>query len=560
MNDLSPPKPEDLRPPHVVMRLARLGAFHQCRLSFMRTLLRRMKREDWEFSRPVFDVDGAGVGTAVYTATGPERSYSLVCFGHDLPPDQRSDRVIAEAWDATFALHDGIPDAEDIARLAANVPKQEAGRVSAKELTLSRANRSVRLFAHVIDCLAAGQQPDRDKITEVGYLMRTTAVYGSGKFGALDRAGVQERAECNGPFQLEMLTVFLIRAFVLDLVEHMARERAPDRAVALEPALRRRFGIGNSTGLGMAPFLINHPLLIHKWIAARETALARVRAVGQARARDRAAFTDALARARRQADDWRSAHDLQIAKLADLRGDLARIAAHAAEFTAGANPWDALYRWGAKTLTLEGQEALVALILEPHGDLIDDLTDEMAADEVAGFDIDGAMPLAKIRDIIAREYRWAREIDWQARPAQARAWYVSEEKLEPRLGERHDEPIADYEQPLAPGRDIAAMADDLDHFGGDTCAAFLRQHPEHRHSLRRAQIVAAHPYAEIRDNTIAATMLPIDLLRCKLSFFGASNFDPRSDRWLRINMFQNAPFPHELASADPDQWSYGPEA
>ena len=53
-------------------------------------------------------------------------------------------------------------------------------------------------------------------------------------------------------------------------------------------------------------------------------------------------------------------------------------------------------------------------------------------------------------------------------------------------------------------------------------------------------------------------MRPIDLLRCKLSFFGASKFDPRSDRWLRITMYQGAPFPDELARLDPDDLAYPP--
>jgi len=46
------------------------------------------------------------------------------------------------------------------------------------------------------------------------------------------------------------------------------------------------------------------------------------------------------------------------------------------------------------------------------------------------------------------------------------------------------------------------------------------------------------------------------MLRCKLAFFGATRFDPRSDRWVRITMYQNAPFPHELASLGPEDWSY----
>ena len=550
-----------LRPPQQVMRLARLGSFHQSRLSFMRILLRRLTAENWRFEKRLFEIDDTGVGRAVYTAHGPERSYSLVAFAHDLPADQRSDRVIAEAWDCTFTLFDGIPTEGDLTRLIANVPLQEAGRISHSELSLSRANRSVRLFEHVVSRLAAGQQPDAELVTSVGYLMRTTAVYGSGKFGAADREKICDRPECIAPFQIEMLSVYLTRAFVLDLVEHMARTRAPYTAVAIEPNLRRRFGIGNSTGLGMAPFLINHPALLGNWIAARETALARVRSVAAASDAEVALFRDRLACAVTNAQNWRSEHPLQIEKLKDLRADLAKLNAHASDFDfAQSQPWDQLYQWAEANLSLEGQEQLVSLLLEPYPDLVDGLADCLGADEAASWPIDGAM---KIKDLRARWdefYDWTREIDWDARENQARAWYVSAEKLEPRLGERFDEPIADYEQPLSPGRDAARLAADLAGYADDDLtASFLLAHPEHRHMVRRLQILDRNPYIEIRDNTISATVLPIDMLRCKLSYFGAGHFDPRSDRWVRINMFMGAPFPHELAEMGGDDWCYPTE-
>ncbi|MEO0360593.1 MAG: hypothetical protein AAF322_05775, partial [Pseudomonadota bacterium] len=209
-----------LRPAAQVMRLSSLGSFHQTRLSFLRVLLRRMRAERWRFDRPLWEVDARGVGRAVYRARTPARVYSLVAFAHDLPDALRSDRVIAEAWDATFALFDGEPTRDDLDRLAGNVPRQEAGRVGRRELTLSRANRSGRLFDHAVERLAAGAQPDAAAIDEVGYLMRTTAVYGSGKFGAADRAAYAGREEMAAPFQAEMLTVFLIRAFTFDIVEH----------------------------------------------------------------------------------------------------------------------------------------------------------------------------------------------------------------------------------------------------------------------------------------------------------------------------------------------------
>ncbi len=269
----------DLRSPETVMRLARLGSFHQTRLSFMRVLLRRLDREGWRMSRTRWDVDERGEGVAIYRAAGPLRSYSLVCFAHDLPPEKRTDRVIAEEWDAAFALFDGDPTAVDIARLAANVPRQEAGRVSEKEIVLARANKSVRLFDHVASCLAAGNQPRPEALAEIGYLMRTTAVYGSGKFGLAVREAISDRSEFSGPFQAEMLAVFLVRAFTFDLVDHAAKIKSPKTATTLAPALRRSLGVGNATGLGMAPFLVNHPALLDRWIGAREAALARVRSL-----------------------------------------------------------------------------------------------------------------------------------------------------------------------------------------------------------------------------------------------------------------------------------------
>lgn len=553
----------NLRPPDTVMRLERMGSFHQCRLSFMRTLLRRMKRDSWSFECPLFDIDVQGVGTALYsvavpTESGTDRTYTLVAFAHDLPPELRSDRVIATAWDATFALHDGVPNAEDIERLRKNVPLQEAGRVSAKELTLSRANRSVRLFSQVVESLAAGQQPDIELVDDVGYLMRTTAVYGSGKFGAADRASIAQRPELLAPFQAEMLTVFLIRAFVMDLVEHMAAAAAPATAVTLEPAIRRRFGVGNSTGLGMAPFVVTHPRLIHRWIAAREEALARVRAVEFASSAEIELFLSVVDRARLMVDSWHSDHEIQQQKLSSLRIDLEAIDRYVESHNlATCYAWNELVVWAHDSLSIEGQELVVSLLLEPYGDLVDDLAEAMHADESSPARIDGELSITHVRSALEASYGWALAIDWDAAEPNARAWYVSEEKLEPRLGERHGEPIGEYEQPLQPGRDASRMNRDLLAWDDeDDLASFLRVHPEHRHVARRLMIVGDFPYSEVRDNTIDAKMLPIDLLRSKLSFFGATHFDPRSDRWVRITMFRGAPFPTEVATSDPDQWSY----
>ena len=557
-----------LRPASQVMTLARMGSFHQSRLSFMRVLLRRLKAENWQFKQSRWLIDANGVGVATYEAIGPERSYTLVAFAHDLPAEKRSDRVIAEAWDATFTLHDGTISDTDIERLRQNVPLQEAGRISDDEFVLSRANRSVRLFDYVRDCLAAGTQPDPATIEPVGYLMRTTAVYGSGKFGAADRDIWANRPEFSGSFQPELLAVWLIRSFTIDIVEHMAAVKAPAKAVRLNPDIRRRIGVGNSTGLGMAPFLINHPSLIHAWINARETALARVRALAATDQAGLSRFLTMVAKAAKNADEWTTGSPYQHGKTQSLRHDLVGLDAFVRGLDADIDqPWDRIYRWGEANLSLEGQEQLVSLLLEDHGALIDDLAIGMAADEATHFRIDGSMPLSLLRQMMDTAYSWTKGIDYSQNDALARVWYVSEEKLEPRLGERFEEPIEPYEQPLAPGRDAVQVMKAIDQWienparsGDDNVAVFLLKHPEHRHIVRRMQTVFTLPYAEIQDNTISAEMQPIDLLRCKLSFFGASKFDPRSDRWLRITMYQGAPFPDELAMLDPDILFYPPLA
>ena len=268
--------PTGLRPASQVMDLARLGSHFQSPLSFVRSSLRRMMNQRWQISRSRFDLDGNGFGTAIYRIDTPNAHYHCVIFSAYLPPEKRSDRVIADQWDVAFVLLAGDVDAAQLADLQRNVPLQEAGRFDARVLVLSRANRSLRNFDRFLAALAEGNQPDPRQLAEVGYLYRTTAVYGNGKFGIADFACLQGNPDFDQPFSAQMFTVYLLRHFSIEQIEHMARALAPQRAVPLAPALQRYLGVGNATGLGMAPFLINHPQLVERWIATRERALALV--------------------------------------------------------------------------------------------------------------------------------------------------------------------------------------------------------------------------------------------------------------------------------------------
>lgn len=532
-----------LRDPNDVMRLTRLGSAFPTRLSFQRVLLRRLAQDGSRVTRPVWEIDADGFGRAVYCVDLGGYTYSLVAFSTPLDDANRTDRVIATAWDTTYVLFDGVPTTADLDRLEQNAPKQEAGRFEPTEIVLCRANKSVRLFAHVVDALKAGTQPDADLVTKTGYLMRTTAVYGNGKFGIADRARIAERPGLGGPFMAEMLAVWLVRGFTHDLAEHMGGAR-------LDRDLKRRLGIGNSTGLGMAPFLVSHPVLLHHWFETREKALARVVEIMQLPKDVAQTYTNLCDRALRHLRQWHVPDPTHQARNEQLAADWAELIRDWDE-DVWRLPFSPLqFLEASRDYSEDVQELAVALLLEPMGDLIDDLAADLASDTPLTFD--ASMEVAELRGLIDAHAAWALDIDFNAPAETAQFWYVSEEKLEPRLGNRTAEDGADRESPLDIARRIKGLYDDL-HGATGTVAGFLMRHPEHRFALRRVQTLAANAFSELRDNLISERCLPIDMLRAKLACFGASKFDPKSDRWTRINLCQGAPLFDELDNAD-DWW------
>ena len=310
----------ELRNPNIIMKLSRLGSFHQSKLSFLRSFLKEFK--NWEYKRDLFELSESGYGTAVYSLKKDSRVYSLICFANELKENERSDRVIATKWDAAFTLYDGVPTKQDIERLRMEVPQQEIGRLSYKELTLSRANKSVRIFDHVVENLSKGKQPDIELLSKVGYLYRTTAVYGSGKFGLADRFRIKNRKEIYGPFRLEMMLVYLVRKFTFDQVNHIAKHKNPRNAVTLDLHICRNLGIGNSTGLGMAPFIVNHPTLLNNWILARETALKNIRKVKFAETKDIDLFKICLKKSIKNITSWNTDSEFQQKKIKSLLNDV----------------------------------------------------------------------------------------------------------------------------------------------------------------------------------------------------------------------------------------------
>ena len=543
-----------LRPASEIMKLSRLGSFHQSKLSFLRSFIREFK--DWEFKTEYFNLDSNGHGEIVYSLNFEGKSYSLICFANHLDASERSDRVIATKWDSSFVLFDGIPKQEDIQRLKNNVPLQEQGRATFKELALSRANKSVRTFEHVVNSLSEGKQPDKKFLSKVGYLYRTTAVYGSGKFGLADRFMISDRPELKGPFRLEMMLVYFVRKFTIDQVNHTAKAKNPASAVSLDDDIARNLGIGNSTGLGMAPFIVNHPTLLHQWVIAREKALQIVRSIQKVSDEEREKFQKYLKQSMNNMETWLTDSEFQTKKNNSLKKDLEYFKTYFNDLGTKDYFWNEVYLWVSNNMEDEGIEFIVSLMMEPYGKLVEPLCHDMSVDEDQHFTIEGSRPTKDIKEIIENYYRWLIPLDFGKKNNITNFWYYSKNKQEPRLSNRFEEDGSENELPLAIARDIKKLYLEISKFAPKaTIAEFLLSNQELRYVVRRVLICEKFPYSEIQDNTTADTIIPIDMLRLKLSYFGAVRFDPRSDLWLRITMYQGAPLPHEMKFSD-DSWAY----
>ncbi len=544
----------DLRKPELVMKLDRLGSFHQSKLSFLRSFIREFK--SWEFTTEKFALDKQGFGHIVYVVNNGQKQYSLICFSNHIEDSERSDRVIATKWDASFVLFDGVPTEEDIERLNDNVPLQEQGRVSEKELCLSRANKSVRVFEHVVDKLSKGEQPNTKLLYDVGYLYRTTAVYGSGKFGLADRIKIQNREELKGPFRLEMMLVYLARQFTFDVVNHVAYSRSPNKAVKLKGDIARNLGIGNSTGLGMAPFIVNHPALLNQWIIAKEKALKAIRSISSVSQKDKDIFQSYLSIIRENIKFWKTESDFQKKKNNQLLKDLSIFQKFYSSFPLNKFFWNSIYEWTEANTQSECCEFIISLMMEVYPDIVEPLSFEMSINEDEYFDIDTSRTIKEVCQLIEDQYTWLLDINFDDKENILNFWYYSKNKQEPRMSDRFTEEGSDLELPLAIARDVSALYDDLKSCNLEKdLGYYLLKNQEYRHILRRVLICEKLPYSEIQDNTTSKTLIPVDMIRLKLSFFGATRFDPRSDRWVRITMYQGAPLMREISKSD-DTWSY----
>ena len=540
-----------------IMTLDKMGSRYPSRLSFSRSMLRRLLFDNWKISKSKFDLDDKGYGTVVYEININNNIYSLVCFSQHLDSADRSDRVIAEKWDTAYSLINGKLNDNELNRLRKNVPLQESGRNSPKELILSRANKSVRLFEYVVNCLSNGKQPDINEINKVGYLLRTTAVYGSGKFGLSDFANTKAVTEFNQPFRAEMLAVYIIREFSVELVEHVAKKQNPSKAIALENNIKQHLGIGNSTGLGMAPFIIKHPKLINKWMKQYTQSLDNI-VNKNVEIEKLNTYFELLEKALLYLKEVTTFDEYQITKNSKTVEDLKKYISHIKKFQKERVTdlqWIDLIKFTSNKCNYDTQEIAKVQLLELYPEISEELAEDMSDVEEMG--INESQTLKHLNAIIEKDYQWALKVDFSNKNNDYLFWYISAAKLEPRLGERYNEEGSELEQHLGIAKMVQQLHTLIQEENLDlSVAEYLALNPKFRGIIRRIQSLEQYPFAEVQDNILSKKTIPINMLRFKLSFFGANRYDPKSDRWLRVSFFSGAPFLSNLNAKNVDSWGF----
>ena len=555
------------RAPDFVMRPERLGAMQPSRLSLSRALMLKALRERWHIERHRFDIDAEARGTAVYEILAPGRSFTFCAFSVSPQRSGRTGRIIGRAWDMQGALMEGPPDEAAIEATRSELPKLYQGRATPGTLVWCRSNRSMRVFETTVAALAEGRQPDIATLASACYLMRNTGLDGNGTFGTRSFLALEADHPLRGALAAQMLTAVMMREFAADLVECLARHRAPARAVALSPEIRRFLGVGNGSALGLMFFVNNHPRLIHAWIAAREEAIALAKALplGAGDARIVALRAEVLRAARFRAED--RMHYEGFAESALVARELETVAAaleelHATGLVGGhreAYPLAALADGFEGRLHPETVETLLSLMLE----LVPEEADRLAGDLIVSeeLSVEPAMGCGALRALLHAEHGWALAIDMTAPGARRHAWYKSATAEEPRRGPVDELPAGTHNL----GLDLPGLAQALDKAlaqrpAEQPVSRLLIEHPELRQMVARVQGLRGLPYHAPHANIMGEDFVPAHIVRLlNAAIHGVDKTRDFLGRNLRGVLLHGAPTAADLSAGTPGDWFYPQE-
>jgi hypothetical protein len=534
------------------MSAARAAAIVPNALSFPRATMHVLVRDRYRVDKLRFDLDAEGRGEILYRLVGGGWTFHFFLVSQKLPEAAKTDRNYAQSWDAMGVLCQGDWSAEREAHLRREVPKQRAGYADYDTLIYARGNRSARVFDHVVDSLAEGRQPDLALVAPIGYILRTTAFIGNGQLGTRPLLGFEPDHPLRRPYHAQFCSAFMLREYVFDLVDHIARARSPN-AARLAPAYRRYLGLGNSAATGLAAFVANHPHLMHQWSIAYERALALAKERPFV-ADDARRFAALLDKAIRYQTEGARPSDGVFATPQSLAAELARVREAFAD--AGAEgSWRSLCEWAERHASTETCEILNSIALELYPDIADRFVDAFAADE--RFEIVPEMTVAELRERVRADYGWA----VLAAPSAASShyfWYrATAAPRDVRRGLRGREAGLEAETTMDTVLMVQRLWECLADADDDAAAAaIVDARPDLRHIVARVQSLAGCGYAELRQQMLAHDFSPFATIRFALSFFGMEKFEAAPPKSVRGVFMQGAPIAEDVAAGRDGDWPF----
>lgn len=542
--------------PDEIMKLKNLGSYHPTRLSFSRQLINEMCKKNWSFNIFEWKINKEGKGHSILTVNTKENLYSFVIFSHLISNEERSDRVIADKWDLTFTLFKGMPNKNEFKHLKRNVPLQEKGIHIKKQITLSRANKSMRLYSHTLENLSKGKQPDFNLVKDIGYLLRTTAVYGNGKFGIDDFKIDSNCKVLSNPFWSEMLTVYMLKYFSIELINFIAKQKNNKNSVKLNDEISQYIGTGNATGLGMAPYIVNHPKLIHTWINNKQNLLSKIYNKKSCTQTQINFIYSTLKQAYEHVCQWNVEDNIQRKKIIKTRKELLAIIKNKKILFLLKKDYPfKKFMYFNHEVSMETKEILHSILIETFPSLADKASEKMSCTEEIA--LINNYNILKLKKIISNNYSWALKTNLKNKSSSYYFWYVSKTKEEPRLGIKSSDNGYEKRLPLDICLQVNQLSNALNSYPDKMkISEFLINNPAMKYVLKRILLNEKYKFSEIRENLTDKKMKPIDILRFKLSFFGATKFDPKSNLWTRIALFQGAPLPNQLNDNKKTRWFF----
>lgn len=535
-----------MRPASELMSARRAAAVVPNALSFSRTAVNELVKGRWRILKDRFDLDAEGRGEILYRLTDGRRELHFFLVSLKLDEAMKMDRNWAQSWDAMGVLCQGEWTAQREALLRREVPKQRAGFADYGTLVYPRGNRSARVFDHVVERLAAGQQPDAALIAPIGYILRTTAFIGNGQLGTTPLAALEEDHPFRRPYHLQMVSAWLLREFVFDLVDHIARARNPG-AARLDVHWRRYLGLGNAAATGLVPLVASHPHWMHQWSLVNETALAMAR--GRRIGGDKPRFAALLDRAIRHFEDATPHPDGAFAGPRSVASKL-RAALDRLEDLPLEESWTGLL----DAFKDEPFEVLNAIALELYPELVEAQVDHFHTDE--RFEVRPAMSASALKALLERDYGWA----LQKTGTDHYFWYRAvPAPRDLRRGMRGLVPHLELETPMDVQRKLRELHAALGECEPQSSTAeLLAARPDLRHIAARVQSLEGKPYAELRVDWLAKDFSPFGPVRFPLAFKGMDKLEAALPKSVRGALMQGAPIAQDVEDGMDGNWPFPP--